>query len=94
MIAAFFGLPRLTLTASGVRIQNVLGSKWAEWSSLGPFQAEVYYVNLITRRRLLAAPVIGQTASRRLWGRKFTIPNTFCVSLAEIADAVVRFKPR
>jgi len=77
--SAALGRPRLSVSATGVRLDSLLRSEWAAWHSLGAFQVTSTHARL-GRRALLAARgrIVGPNVSRSLRGkRQFMIPDRF-----------------
>jgi membrane associated rhomboid family serine protease len=69
---ALRGLPRLTVTTDGIRLENGIRTAFANWDSLGPF--------VVTPSRRY------RTASaRRVRARPFLIPDQFAVPINVIA---------
>jgi rhomboid protease GluP len=86
LAAAALGLPRLTVTPSGIRSESALRTQWANWQSLGAFQVAPSYVSRRGRRVLAArAPIIGTGVSKNLRHKQqFAIPDSFQTPIASI----------
>jgi rhomboid protease GluP len=72
-------LPRLTIAPNGVKLENAIGSKWADWDSLAPFALRTTYVGRSKREiRTGFAKIIGYNASKSLLRSKtFAVPDHF-----------------
>ena len=84
------GRPRLTVNATGVRIDTLWRSQWAAWPSLGAFHVTTAYDSL-TRRTVLAARarIIGSDVSRGLRGRRqFLLPDRFQTLISTVVAEV------
>jgi membrane associated rhomboid family serine protease len=83
---AMRGLPRLTVTRTGVRLETMFGLLAASWESLSLF--EVTPLTWSRRGRAIqsaTASIVGPQVSRRLRRKKqFVIPDTFQTPIADI----------
>jgi rhomboid protease GluP len=88
LAGAIRGVPRLTVTPAGVKLDLVFSSAWAHWSSLAGFAITTTLVG--RRRRLVAsatAVLVGKEASPSiLRKKKLSIPDSFRTPLATIVD--------
>jgi rhomboid protease GluP len=85
LIGAIRGLPRLDVSAGGVRLASVFSNKWASWGSLGPFEVARQSVALGQKVQTASARVIGPEVSRNLRTRqRFFIPNAFQTPLTAL----------
>ena len=77
--SAALGRPRLSVSATGVRLDWLLRTQWAAWQSLGAFQVATTPAPLGRGARLTArARIVGANVSRSLRGkRQFMIPDRF-----------------
>ncbi len=81
LVNAVRGLPRLTATAQGVRLESSLGAKWANWDSLEPFAIRTF-----RRTNLASAKLAGTNASKRvLRAKSFAIPDHFHMPIDALA---------
>ena len=86
LVGALRGLPRLTLTAAGVRLETVFGTRWASWGSLEPFREATLYRGRFNRRVTAArSAVVGAEASAGVRRKKLLdVPDAFIVSIDDI----------
>jgi len=90
LAAAARGRPRLTVNATGVRLDTLWRSQWAAWPSLGAFHVTTAYDRL-TRGTVLAARarIIATDVSRGLRGkRQFLLPDRFQASIAAVVAEI------
>jgi len=85
---ALRGLPRLTATEFGIKLDNTLGTKWANWNSLDIFEIKTTYVGRFNRKVISAtARIVGTDASRiPLRRKKFSIPDQFTKPIQVIVE--------
>jgi rhomboid protease GluP len=82
IVGALRGLPRLTASPDGLRLETAFGSRSAAWGSLGPFAAGRVYTGFGRSIANATAAVTGTEASRNLCRRKkFFLPDAFVVPL-------------
>jgi rhomboid protease GluP len=84
---ALRGLPRLTIAPDGVRFDNSLGAKWANWDSLSEFELKTTYVGRFRKEILTAtAKIIGPNTNKSWWRRSksFFVPDHFQIPITEI----------
>jgi rhomboid protease GluP len=76
---ALLGLPRLTVTSAGLKLDSSFGTCSAEWNSLSDFAVTTTYVGRFNRRVMSGtATITGTQVSKGLLRRKsFIIPNAF-----------------
>jgi membrane associated rhomboid family serine protease len=87
VVGVLRGLPRLTIDTVGVKLETVLGTRWAHWASLGPFVLTTEEIGRFKRRLLSArADIIGTAASRNVRrSKKLIISDAFVTPI----DAIV-----
>ena len=88
LVNALRGLPRLTVTKTGVVLDNGLGSKWANWSSLGDFEVAMFRSGRLNRKiHLASARIVGGEASPRVLKRRsFVLPDHFQIPVQSLAE--------
>jgi len=78
----------VTVTEAGVRQTTIFGTRWAEWSSLGPFAAAMASARDDRGKPSARARVVGLAASKNLRGRtlrggaEFSIPDNYTTPIA------------
>jgi membrane associated rhomboid family serine protease len=83
---ALRGLPRLTVTAEGIKFEDGIRTRWATWDSVGPFAVKAVYSGRSRQTRMAFAKIAGAAAGRsRRRARDFTISDHFTVPI----DAIV-----
>jgi rhomboid protease GluP len=84
--AAIVGLPRLSVSDRGVRLDTLFGSRWAAWHSLGAFELDNGTWGMRRRRLQTArARLTGPDVSRNLRRKSgFIIPNSFRILLPDL----------
>ena len=83
---ALRGLPRLTVTPEGIKLESGIRTKWASWDSVGPFAVKTIYAGWFRQVRTASAKIAGPAAGRSLRrARTFTIPDQFTVPIDAIA---------
>jgi membrane associated rhomboid family serine protease len=88
VLNALRGLPRLTVTPEGLKLESGIRTKWATWDSIGPFAVKAVYGGRFSvhARRVAYARIVGTDAGRSLRrARAFTIPDYFSVPIDAIA---------
>jgi rhomboid protease GluP len=82
------GLPRLTVTALGVKLDTGIRTKWANWDSLGPFAVQSLQAGTFSRKVVTgSAKIIGRHASKGLLRVKtFVIPDQFQIPIGTIVE--------
>ena len=91
LIGTLRGLPRLSVTQGGVRLDTAVGSEWADWNSLGRFEVTSAAV---IRVRSASARITGTTVNRRLRGRtRFELPDAFQTPIATIVAELNAYHP-
>lgn len=98
-VSALRGLPTLTLTARGLTLKTALGTKVAEWDSLGPFEVtKTYFTGAFRTRQILflTAQITGPAVSKSLllWRKKFVIPDGFTRPLDDILAEINLWRER
>lgn len=86
------GLPRLSATSAGLRLDTMFGTSWANWSSLSAFDIRV---PRYTRRGAIAsADIIGREVSPNLrHRRRFVLPDTFRLPLPTVVEQLDMVRP-
>ena len=87
---AVLGRPCLSVTVDGVRLDGLLGTRWAARRSLGPFQVAAAQAGL-GRGAVLAARarIVGAEVSRSLRGRRqFIITDTFQTPIGTVVAEI------
>ena len=79
---ALRGLPRLTVTPEGLKLQGGIRTKRATWDSIGPFTIRNVYSGRFRQVRVASAKIVGSGAGR---ARNFAVPDHFTVPIEEIA---------
>ena len=90
LASAVLQRPCLSVSADGVRFDGLLGTSWAGWHSLGPFQVAGAQSGL-GRRAVLAARarIVGAEVSASLRGRRqFMIPDTFRTPIGTVVAEI------
>jgi rhomboid protease GluP len=90
LVAAARGRPRLTVNATGIRLDTFWRTQWAAWPSLGAFHVTTASDRL-TRRTVLAARarIIGSDVSRGLRGKsQFLLPDRFQTLIADVVAEI------
>jgi membrane associated rhomboid family serine protease len=86
VLNALRGLPRLTVTPEGLKLEIGIRTKWATWDSVGPFAVKAAYSGRSRRVRMASAKLVGSAAGRSLRrARTFSIPDQFTVPIDAIA---------
>lgn len=81
---ALRGLPRLTVTAEGIKFESGVRTMWTSWDSVGPFTVEV--VSHSRFRQVRRASATKSDAGRNLArARHFNIPDQFTLPIDTIA---------
>ena len=80
------GLPRLTVTPHGVKLDSSIGTRWANRDSLAPFVLKAMHAGRFNRQlQIASAKIIGLNASKRpLRAKTFSIPDHFLTPIATI----------
>jgi rhomboid protease GluP len=79
------GLPRLTVTRQGVKLDTALGARSANWDSVEPFVIKTFGGRFNRRRQIASARVIGNSASKGPRRSKtFVLPDHFQAPLETI----------
>lgn len=83
---ALRGLPRLTVTPEGLKLEGGVRTKWASWDSVGPFALKTVYSRR-SRQVRTASAKLAETGTGRsgLRGHTFTIPDQFTAPIDAIA---------
>ncbi|HEY1980629.1 MAG TPA: rhomboid family intramembrane serine protease [Xanthobacteraceae bacterium] len=81
---ALRGLPRLTVTPEGVKLEGGLRTKRTNWEGVGPFAVKTVYSSRFRQVRTASAKIAESGAGRSGRVRIFAIPNHF----AEPIDAI------
>jgi rhomboid protease GluP len=77
LIGALRGLPRLTVTPTGILLETIFKTQWADWSSLTAFELMTARAGL-RRLRWGSAAVVGPAASPNLLRRRrLVLPDAF-----------------
>jgi rhomboid protease GluP len=86
VLNALRGLPRLTITPRGIKLDASIGARWANWDSLEPFAIKTTHGGRFSRQvKTASAKVIGYHASRRLMPSKtFLVPDHFLTPIGTI----------
>jgi membrane associated rhomboid family serine protease len=80
------GLPRLTVTPEGLKLEGGMRTRWTRWDNVGPFVLKTVYSGRSSTVRVASAKIVGPAASRGgLRARSFSIPDRFTVPI----DAIV-----
>jgi membrane associated rhomboid family serine protease len=83
---ALRGLPRLTVTAEGIKLENGMQTKWATWDSVEPFAVKAVSAGRSRQTRMAFAKLAGSAAGRSpRRARTFTISDHFTVPIDTIA---------
>jgi membrane associated rhomboid family serine protease len=82
---ALRGLPRLTTTPEGLKLEGGLRTRWTSWRDVGPFAVKTVYSRRSRQVRTASAKIAGSAAGgSKARARTFTIPDQF----AEPIDAI------
>jgi rhomboid protease GluP len=95
LAAAIVGLPRLSVTSTGVRLESILGVRWAEWRSLGMFELRATRGGgKRTGGGPASARIVGRAVSGSLSGRRrFVIPDAFQTPIADLVEELDALRP-
>jgi membrane associated rhomboid family serine protease len=79
VLNALRGLPRLTITPQGVTLESSLGTKWANWDSIGSFAIKAVHAGRFRKPiQIASARVVGPNTNQLLRRAKvFSVPNHF-----------------
>jgi rhomboid protease GluP len=87
IVNALRGLPRLTVTPEGIKLDSSLGGKWASWNSLDPFEVRTSPARVKKPARIGAARITGPNASKaQLRQKSFSLPDAFLTPIGTIVD--------
>jgi rhomboid protease GluP len=86
IVSAVRGLPRLTVSPAGVRLDYLFRTSWSDWHSLTGFAVTTMDVGRFGRRvESAGAGIVGTAVSKDLLRRKtLTIPDSFLTPIAVI----------
>jgi rhomboid protease GluP len=86
-IASLRRLPRLTIEPHGIKLDNIIGTKWANWDSLEPFTIKTRVIGRAKKKyQTASAKVTGNHASRSvLRAKAFPIPDFFLTPIETVA---------
>jgi membrane associated rhomboid family serine protease len=86
ILNAVRGLPRLTITHQGVTLESSLGTKWANWDSIGSFAIKAVHAGRFRKPiQVASAQVVGPNAnpsSRR--AKVLSVPDHFQAPIGTI----------
>jgi membrane associated rhomboid family serine protease len=83
---ALRGLPRLTMTPRGIKLDGGIRTKWADWDSVGPFAVKIVYSRRSSQVRAASAKLARSDTGRSgRRARTITIPDQFTVPIDTIA---------
>lgn len=88
ILNALRGLPRLTITAQGATLKSSMGTKWANWDSIGPFAIKAVSAGRFRKPiQVASARVVGPNtnkSSRR--ANVFSVPDHFQAPIDTILE--------
>lgn len=94
-IGAARGLPRMTVTSTGIRISSPFGVQWAEWASLTDFVLSTTPAPRGPPLPTAKARIVGSGVSPNMRGKpEFVIRAMFRMPVATLVDDLNRLRPR
>jgi rhomboid protease GluP len=87
IVNALRGLPRLSVTPGGIKLESSLSAKWARWESLGRFEVKATQLRFNKQVLTGTAKIVGLNASKaQLRQKSFPIPDFFLTPIGTIVD--------
>jgi rhomboid protease GluP len=87
IVNALRGLPRLTVTPVGIKLDSSFGAKWARWNSLDPFEIRISPARVNKPALIGTARITGANASKaQLRQKSFSLPDAFLTPISTIVD--------
>ena len=87
IVNALRGLPRLTVTPEGIKLDSSFGAKWASWNSLDPFEVRASRARVKNPALIATARITGPNASMsQLRQKRLSLPDAFLKPISTIVD--------
>jgi membrane associated rhomboid family serine protease len=88
ILNALRGLPRLTITPEGVTLESSVGTKWANWDSIGFFAIKAVHAGRFRKPiQIASARVVGPNTNRLLrFAKVFSVPDHFQAPIHSILE--------